>query len=89
MSIYGRGSGRIRLYALSTCIWCRKTKELLERLRVDYDLYHVDLLEGDARQQVVDELRRYNPRGSYPTLVKDDEVVVGFDEARIREVLGI
>ena len=89
MSIEGHYSGRIRLYALSTCIWCRKTKELLASHGVAYDLYDVDLLSGETRQQVLDDLRRYNPRGSYPTLVKDDNVIVGYDEARIREVLGL
>jgi hypothetical protein len=32
---------------------------------------------------------RYNPRRSYPTMVVDDTVVLGFDEDRLREVLGL
>ena len=34
------------LYALSTCVWCRRTKQLLDQLGVEYDYVDVDLLEG-------------------------------------------
>ena len=45
--IEGKDKGKILLYSLSTCIWCRKTKELLERLGVSYDYIFVDLLDDD------------------------------------------
>jgi len=32
------------LYALSTCVWCKKTKELLASLGVDHSYVFVDLL---------------------------------------------
>ena len=35
---------RVMLYALSTCIWCKKTKKLLDNLDVCYDFVFVDLL---------------------------------------------
>jgi glutaredoxin-related protein len=36
----------IKLYALSTCIWCRKTKEFLDKSGVEYEYVYVDELEG-------------------------------------------
>jgi hypothetical protein len=30
-----------------------------------------------------------NPHGSFPTILVGDEVVVGFDEARIAQLLGL
>jgi len=38
--VQGKNVGHIMLYALSTCPWCRKTKQLLSDLGVDY--YYVD-----------------------------------------------
>ena len=79
---------KVFLYALSTCGWCRKTKALLRELGVAFDFVDVDLCEGEEREKVQAEMKAVNPRRSFPTLVIGDEVVVGFDEDRIREALG-
>ena len=81
---------KVILYAISTCAWCKKTKTLLDEHKVEYKVEHVDLLTGDEKQEVRDQVKKHNPRVSYPTMVVDDsEVVVGFDEDRIKEVLGL
>jgi len=77
------------LYALSTCIWCRRTKELLNNAGIDYKVYDVDILTGDERAAVLSEMRKYNPDGSFPTLVCGDKVVSGYDEDEIKKALGI
>jgi glutaredoxin len=80
----------VKLYALSTCGWCRKTKELFDTNGVEYDLVYVDLLEGDEKEAVLDQVRKWNPRTSFPTVVVDErESVSGFKEERLRELLGI
>lgn len=80
----------VKLYALSTCGWCKKTKELLDTNGVEYDLVYVDLLEGDEKEAVLDEVRKYNPRSSFPTVVVDDSrSVTGFKEDQLRELLEI
>jgi len=77
------------LYALSTCIWCRRTRELLDKAGIDYKLYEVDVLTGDERFAALSEMRKFNPQGSFPTLVCGDDIVLGYDEDRIKMVLGI
>lgn len=81
----------VTLYALSTCGWCRKTKRFLDGNDITYAVHDVDLLEGDEKEQIREEVARYNPRRSYPTLVVDDgaHVVVGYDEDKLREALGL
>ena len=41
--VEGENKGKILLYALSTCGWCRKTRQLLDDLGVAYDYIYVDL----------------------------------------------
>jgi glutaredoxin-like protein NrdH len=36
----------VMLFALSTCIWCKKTKQLLKDLGLEYSYVDVDLLVG-------------------------------------------
>jgi glutaredoxin-like protein NrdH len=81
---------KVKMYALSTCGWCRKAKRFLNEHDVEYDFVDVDLLSGEEKQQVMEEVKQWNPRRNFPTIVIDDnEVVVGFNEPRLREVLGL
>jgi glutaredoxin-like protein NrdH len=81
---------KVKLYALSTCGWCKKTKRFLDDHNVDYEYEYVDLLKGAERARVMAQVKRWNPKRTFPTVVVDDkEVVVGFREDRLREVLGL
>ncbi|VVB70070.1 Glutaredoxin [uncultured archaeon] len=86
--VAGKDKGKITLYALSTCIWCKKTKELLAALGVSFDYIYVDLLKGEDRNQAIAEIKRYNPGLSFPTLVIGEKGIVGFREKEIKEALG-
>ncbi len=87
--VNGRKKGKIMLYALSTCGWCARTKDLLRDLGVDFDYQYVDLLEGAEQDTAMNELEKWNPKGSFPTLVIGDrKSIVGFREEEIREALA-
>ncbi len=79
----------VKIYTLSTCGWCKKTKELLKALEIEYEYIDVDTLEGEDLDNARSEVKKYNPRGSYPTLVIDNgkHVIVGFKEDEIKEKL--
>lgn len=84
----GADRGRVVLYALSTCGWCARTKEFLTDLGVGFSYIYVDLLAGEERDRVVQEIERWNPRLSFPTVVIGGEkVIVGFREEEIREAV--
>jgi glutaredoxin-like protein NrdH len=85
--VNGKNKGKVMLYALSTCGWCKRTKELLREIGVEFDYAYVDLLEGKEQDIAMDNVERFNPSGSFPTLVIDDKkCIVGFKEQEIREV---
>lgn len=84
----GEDKGKVKLFALSTCVWCRKTKKLLDSLNVAYDFVYTDLLDSDERNEVLDEVEKWNPRCSFPTVVIDNKkVIIGFKENQIKEAL--
>lgn len=81
---------KIKLYALSTCGWCLRAKNLLDEHNAEYELVYVDLLQGEEQNKVLEEVSKWNPRLSFPTLVLDDsEAIAGYDEARIKEALRL
>lgn len=86
--VEGKDKGEVVLFALSTCGWCRKTRMLLEELGIDFKYIYVDLLTGDERSEVINEVQKWNPQVSFPTIViNNDDIIVGFKEEEIREKL--
>ena len=87
IKINGEDKGKVFLFTLSTCIWCKKTKELLSALGVAYSYVDVDLVQDDSREEVIGDLHKYNPSSSFPTIVIGDgeKVILGFEEDQIRE----
>ncbi len=76
------------MFALTTCRHCKKTKEYLDSNDAKYHLLYVDEFHGKDRTDLMDKVRSYNPRGSFPTIVlPGGKVVVGFREQLLREAL--
>ena len=81
--------GEVTLFALSTCVWCKRTKKLLMDLNISFNYVFVDLVEGEEKEEVVEKVKEHNPRCSYPTLVINNETcIVGFKKDQIMELLG-
>jgi glutaredoxin len=56
---------------------------------VKYEFTDVDLLSGEEKAAVIADVRKLNPRCSFPTIIIGDKVIVGFDEKSIKEALGL
>lgn len=80
---------QIKIFSLSTCSHCKSTKKLLSDCTVKYDFVDVDLLEGDERKAILEDVKKFNPKCSFPTIIIGEKVIVGFKEKEIREALGL
>jgi glutaredoxin-like protein NrdH len=86
--VNGKDKGKVMLYALSTCGWCGKTKELLRQMGVAFDFAYVDLMEGKEQDDAIAVVEKFNPHGSFPTVViNNKKAIIGFREQEIREAL--
>ena len=83
-----RSIGKVTLYALSTCIWCRKTKAILDRSGVDYEYVFVDELEADEQARMREEARKLAGKVLFPVVVINEDVIVGWSESELKEALG-
>jgi glutaredoxin-like protein NrdH len=89
-TVPGKKRGDVVIYALSTCGWCRKTKLLLDQSGVEYCYVDVDLEEGSDKESLVEEIKKWNPKVSFPTVVIDKKkCIVGFKEDEIKEALNL
>jgi len=85
-----QNTSQVAFYGLSTCIWCKRTRQFLEDQDVAFDFTYVDLLPSQERKEAIDQVRRWNSSVSFPTIVFDDEkCVVGYKPDEIKEILGL
>ena len=81
-------SHHVKLFALSTCIHCKNAISYLEECGADFEPVFVDQLEGEERKQTIAAVKEHNPAASFPTMVINGTVVVGYNKDKINEALG-
>jgi glutaredoxin-like protein NrdH len=79
----------VKIYSLSTCSHCKSTKKFLSECAIKYEFVDVDLLEGVERKAILEDVKRFNPKCSFPTIIIGEKVVVGYKEEEIKEALGL
>jgi glutaredoxin-like protein NrdH len=85
----GKTHRKIKLYTLSTCSHCSRTKRFFKENGIEMEYVDVDLLSGEQRERVMDEVRKLNPDCSFPTICIDDTTIVGFNEEKLRKALNL
>jgi glutaredoxin-like protein NrdH len=83
------GKDPVTIYSLSTCSHCRAAKKFLGECTIKYDFVEVDQLQGDERRAIIEDVKKFNPRCSFPTIIIGEKVIIGFKEKEIKEALGI
>jgi glutaredoxin len=79
----------VKMFTLSTCSHCKATKKFFDDCEVRYEFTDVDLLDTEERTAILEDVRKWNPRCSFPTIIIGDKVIVGFREDEIKEALGL
>jgi len=79
----------VKIYSLSTCSHCKATKKFLDECTIQYDFVDVDLTKGDERKAILEDVKKFNPKCSFPTIIIGEKVIVGYKEDEIKEALGL
>ena len=81
---------KVVLYALSTCAWCKMTKQFLKDNDVEYDYIDVDLCKEEDKQQIREHIQSKGGPLSYPTIIVDDNVLItGLRKDKLKEALEL
>ena len=75
----------VKMFTLSTCSHCMGAKRFFDDAGIAYDFTDVDLLGPDA----LEEMKKYNPGCTFPTIIIGDKVIVGNRQDEIRKALGL
>ncbi|NHJ19892.1 MAG: glutaredoxin family protein [Candidatus Lokiarchaeota archaeon] len=79
------------IFTLSTCSWCKRCKTWLNEKGIKYRYVDVDTIDPSDKSKVLTYLREeYKPeRISYPFVVCDDKVVVGYNPGKYEELINL
>jgi len=81
---------RVIVYALSTCVWCKMTKQYLNDNEVEYEFIDVDLCEPEEKEMARQQIQSKGGSLNYPTIIVDNSTVItGFRKDKLKEALGL
>lgn len=72
------------MYSTPTCGYCNLAKDFFDEKGVEVDVFDVSVDEA-KRQELVDK----SGQMGVPVIEIGEDVVVGFDQTRISELLGL
>ncbi len=81
---------KVFLYALSTCGWCKLTKQFLKDSDIEFEYVDVDLCNDEDKEKVRKDILNRGRSLSYPTIIIDNKVLItGFRKDKLKESLKI
>ena len=74
---------KVVVYSTPTCPYCKRAKDYLSRKGISY----TDINVAESRDAAKEMIQKSGQMG-VPVLIIDGEVVVGFDQAKLDELLS-
>jgi glutaredoxin-like protein NrdH len=85
-----RKNHKVVMYTISTCGWCKQTKQFMKEKGVEHEYVDVDLCNEKERDAIHDEIQRRGGALSFPTIIIDDKkLITGFRPKDIEEALEL
>lgn len=72
------------IYSTNSCMYCRMAKDFFRENKVEYtekDVY----MDEEARNEMI----KMTGQSGVPVIKIGDEIVIGFDKASLKQLLGI
>ncbi|MDD2805121.1 MAG: glutaredoxin family protein [Elusimicrobiales bacterium] len=78
---------KITIYALSTCLWCKKTKKYFDDLKLPYETIDYDKQDDARQEQIMAEIKKDGCTGSFPFTRIGAHCVQGYDPDEFEKLL--
>lgn len=75
---------KVSIYTTPFCVYCRKAKDFFERNKISYAEFNV---LNDIKRR--DEMVSKSGQLGVPVIDVEGSLIIGFDERRLRELLGV
>lgn len=78
---------KVTMYTLSTCPWCRKTKQFFKEKKIPFSYIDYDLAKEDEQERIVKEITDSGAQLAFPYVKINGNVVVGYSPEKYAELL--
>lgn len=75
---------KVTIYTTPTCVYCKATKEFFQEKGVEYEEKDV-AQDAEAREHMV----KTSGQMGVPVIEVGEDFVIGFDKAKLSELLGV
>jgi glutaredoxin-like protein NrdH len=83
-------TNKVFVYALSTCAWCKMTKQFLKDNDVEFEYVDVDQCSDEDLKKIKNDILSKGGSLSYPVIIVNEKTLInGFRKDKIKESLGI
>ncbi len=79
---------KVFMYTLSTCPWCRKTKQFFKDRNVRFEYVDYDLAGEEEQEKIMDEMEQHGGATAFPFVMIGEEIVVGYNPEKYSELLN-
>lgn len=69
---------KVKIYALSTCLWCKRTKKFFEERDIPFEAIDYDKASEADQERIMAEMRAHGGGGSFPYVCIDSDIVQGY-----------
>jgi len=74
---------KVAIYTTPTCVYCKMAKELFQEHNIEYVEYNV-AQDAEKRNELIERTGQMG----VPVITIDNEIIIGFDEEKIKTLLG-
>jgi len=78
---------KVKIYALSTCLWCKRTKKFFEERKIPFEAVEYDKVGEAEQERIMDEIRKKGGSGSFPFVCVGDKTAQGYDPEEFERML--
>ena len=79
---------KVVIYALSTCLWCKKTKKYFEENQVPFEAVDYDKQDDARQEEMMKEMKSSGCTGSFPFTRIGSACVQGYNPEEFKKLLG-
>jgi glutaredoxin len=80
---------KVIMYTLSTCPWCRKTKQLFKDKNIPFEYTDYDLATEDVQEKIMKEIQESGAQLAFPYVKINGSTAVGYNPEKFLQLLGV
>ena len=78
---------KVKMYTLSTCLWCKRTKKFFEDKHIPFEAVDYDKVDEMEQERIMNEMREKGGGGSFPYVCIGSDVVQGYEPDEFERLL--